>query len=280
MRKVILTRGLPGSGKSTWAKEQVEKYPGRYKVINKDSLRSMLDGGKWSKHNEQFVLKVRNALILLALEEGYHLIIDDTNLHSKHEQAIRDLVKGKAEVTIQDFTNVPIEVCVERDLKRLSSVGETEIRKMYRQFLFVPPAPPTYDPNIPDAVLIDLDGTLAIVTDRSPYDAEKCEQDLVNEVVRDVMINTKAYVILVSGRSELHRPQTERWLMKNAINYSHLFMRAEGDFRNDAIVKREIYERHIAGQYNVKFTIDDRRSVVAVWRSLGLTCLQVAEGDY
>lgn len=44
-KRVIILKGLPGSGKSTWAKEQLEKYPGRYKRICKDDLRAMLASG-------------------------------------------------------------------------------------------------------------------------------------------------------------------------------------------------------------------------------------------
>lgn len=57
-------------------------------------------------------------------------------------------------------------------------------------------------------------------------------------------------------------------------------MRPAGDYRPDQIVKRELYEAHIAGQYDVLFCVDDRNSVVAMWRELGLTCLQCAEGDF
>jgi predicted kinase len=108
MKRVTLLRGLPACGKTTWAKEQLKACPGRYKRISKDDLRAMLDNGTWSKHNEQFILKARNSLILAALQDGYHVLIDDTNLHPKHEDAIRELVKGLAAVSIQDFTHVPL----------------------------------------------------------------------------------------------------------------------------------------------------------------------------
>lgn len=280
MKKVLLTKGLPASGKSRWALEEIEKYPGRYKRVNKDDLRAMIDGGKWSKGNEQFILKVRNALILSALQEGYHVIVDDTNLHPKHEQAIRELVKGLAVVEIQDFTDVLLETCIERDRKRPNYVGEQTIRKMHRDFLQNKPPTIEHNSELLDAVICDLDGTLALMNGRNPYDASKCENDSINEVVRSILVSCSAYVILVSGRGEQHRPQTEQWLMKHAIVYSHLFMRPDGDNRKDAIIKREIYEQHILNHYNVTFVLDDRNQVVELWRSLGLTCLQVADGDY
>jgi predicted kinase len=281
MKTVILTKGLPGSGKTYWAKELMAQNPGRYKRINKDDLRAMIDDGKWSKHNEQFILKVRNSLILAALEEGCHVIVDDTNLHSKHEQHIRDLVKGLAAIEVRDFTDVPLETCLERDRKRQNYVGEKVITSMYRQFLQVKPVPPAYHANLPEAIICDLDGTLALMNGRNPYDAEKCESDLVNEPIADIIERTGHSILLVSGRSEVHRPQTEAWLEKHHIRYMALFMRPEGDMRKDAIVKRELYENYILGQYNINYILDDREQMVRMWRDeLGLTCLQVADGDY
>lgn len=283
MKKVIILKGLPASGKSTWARKIIDENPGHYKRISKDDLRLMLDNGRWSKGNEKFILSVRDSLILQALKEGHHVLVDDTNLHPKHEQAIRELVKGLATVEIKDFTDVPVEECIERDRRRTNYVGEQVIRKMYKSFL--QPKPPVIleDLNLPHAILCDLDGTLALVNDRSPYDAEKCEQDFVNEPVADIVdsyCRDGTTIILISGRGEQHKPQTIRWLAKYGIDYHFLFMRKEGDSRKDAIVKHEIYQEHIAGKYNIKFVLDDRNQVVAVWRALGLTVLQVADGDY
>jgi predicted kinase len=132
---VILTKGLPGSGKSTWAKQQILINPGHYKIINKDSLRAMLDGGVYSPKDEQFILKARNQLILLALSEGFCPIVDDTNLDEKHERAIRDCLHNAVQIVIQDFTMVPLQTCIERDQRRVNSVGEQVIRDMWQRFL-------------------------------------------------------------------------------------------------------------------------------------------------
>ncbi|SRR6266571_3011655 len=283
-KRVILTKGLPACGKTTWCKEQIDKQPGRYKRISKDDLRAMMDNGKWSKGNEQFILKVRDTLILTALQEGYHVLVDDTNLHSKHQHAISELVKGKAVVEIKDFTDVPLETCLERDKKRANYVGEDTIRKMHRDFLKPAHAqPPAYDWSLPDAIIADLDGTLALMNGRNPYDASTCEEDLLNEPIADIVkwqYSEAETVLLVSGRSEKHREPTERWLKKHSIRYHHLFMRKDDDNRRDYIIKQEIYSREIAGKYNILFVLDDRKKVVEVWRSYGLICLQVAEGDY
>ncbi len=128
--KVILTKGLPGSGKSTWAKEQMHQCPGCYKRVNKDDIRGMLDDGVYSPENEELVRNVRDAAILLAMHAGYVVIVDDTNINPTHVQQIQALVLGQAEAEIQDFTNVPLEVCIERDRNRPNPVGEQAIRRM------------------------------------------------------------------------------------------------------------------------------------------------------
>ena len=87
-------------------------------------------------------------------------------------------------------------------------------------------------------------------------------------------------IILVSGRFDTHRKETERWLEKHKIKYHKLFMRHADDRRNDSIIKKEIYEKEIKPNYEVEMVIDDRNRVVAMWRAVGLTCLQVAEGDF
>lgn len=285
MLEVILTRGLPGSGKSTWAKQMVADNPGRYRRVNKDELRSMLGITKHSKTNESFVLKIRDEVIVKALDEGMHVIVDDTNLSPKHQARISQLVKGKAVVRIENF-DVSLEECIKRDLQRTNSVGERVIRQMWRQFYAPTLAKPAYVDGAPQAIIVDLDGTYALMGDRSPYDAARCEIDTLNTVVHSVVLgyvalDPKRKVVLCSGRQSDFREQTERWLKANEIAYDALFMRASGDARKDNVVKRELFDNHIRHNYNIDFVLDDRNQVVDMWRNeLGLVCLQVAEGDF
>ncbi|MGK7944463.1 MAG: AAA family ATPase, partial [Microcystaceae cyanobacterium] len=225
MKQVIITKGLPGSGKTRWARQQQTAHPGRYKLVCKDDLRTMLDNGRFSQNNEKFVLKVRDYLILTALEDGKHVIVADTNLAPVHENQIRALVKGLAEVKIQDFTHVPLETCIAQDLQRLNSVGKDVIMGMYHQYLKSPPPPD--DPNLPQAIICDLDGTLALLNGRNPYNASICDQDLLNPVVARMIDGQNT--ILVSGREDTYKPQTEAFLEKYGIQYIHLLMRKAGD---------------------------------------------------
>lgn len=279
MIKVFLTKGLPASGKSTWAKKLIAENTNSYKRINKDDLRAMLDDSKYSKDSEKFILQVRDAMILLAIENGKHVIIDDTNLVPKHEVRIRELIKGKAELVIQDFTDVPLEICIERDLKRTSSVGEKVIRGMHKQFLM---QVETYTENaeLPKAIIVDIDGTLAKMSGRSPFEWNKVKEDTCNRVVKGLVNAYSETVIILSGRDGVCKQDTVDWLKENGIKYSELFMRDEGNNEKDSIIKRRMFEQNIRGKYFVEYVLDDRNQVVEMWRNMGLTCLQVADGDF
>ncbi|NUN64735.1 AAA family ATPase [Pseudanabaena biceps] len=281
MLTVYFTIGLPASGKSTWAKNKIDKSPNSIKRVNKDDLRLMLDNSYFSKGNERFLLDIQDVIIKAALEDGKHVIVDNTHLSPKHEARIRQLIKGLAVLEIVDFRHVPLETCIERDLKRLNSVGEKVIRDMYNQFVAPPRSPkPIYNPELPDVIICDLDGTLALIGDRSPYDAAKCEIDQVNEPVRSILETSGKKVIFLSGRDDQFKPQTLAWLSKHNISFEELHMRKSGDVRKDSIVKKEMYEQFILDKWNVSFVLDDRDQVVRVWRDLGLTCLQVDYGDF
>jgi len=280
MLKVILTRGIPGCGKTTWAKEEMTTHPGAYKRVNKDDLRAMLDDGRWSRENEKFVLALRDYIILEALKAGKSVIVDDTNLHVKHLAHIGQLVKDRAEVQLKDFTEVSVDECIKRDLKRPNSVGSKVIRQMHNQFLAVPLVKYFAGEDKDWIVICDLDGTMALLNGRNPYDASTCEQDLLNEPVAMVLRSLKKPIIFMSGREEKYREPTQRWLAKHDFLTYDLYMRMTGDKRRDSIVKEELFNEYVRGKYNVTLVLDDRNQVVSLWRSLGLTCLQVSDGDF
>lgn len=277
--KLIMLKGLPGSGKSTYAIQYCKDHPDTVRV-NKDSIRRMM--GKWSKQKEKLVLFVRDHLIIEALKANYNVIVDDTNFDPKHEAVFRTLAEG----TMSEFEEIkfdtPLKECIDNDLKREHSVGEKVIRRMYNQYLAPKVYKPFYDPSLQKVIICDLDGTIALHTGRSPYDTAKCDTDVVNLVVSDLLLRYNERLIFVSGRDEEFRPQTVEWLKKNiGYEYSYLlFMRPKGDKREDSIVKEEIYNNEIKGKYNVELVLDDRNRVVEMWRRNGLTCFQVAEGDF
>lgn len=133
------------------------------------------------------------------------------------------------------------------------------------------------------AIIVDIDGTLALKGDRSPFDWMRVGEDKVNEPIKWLVRSFKPTVAIIvfSGRDSVCRDITEKWLGENGIPYKDLFMRPEGDMRKDSIVKKELYDKYVKGNYEVAFVLDDRNQVVDMWRNeLGLTCLQVAEGNF
>src|SRR6185295_16122559 len=271
MQKVIFTIGLPASGKSTWSKDFAEKHI-NYVRVNRDDLRNMR-GKYWLPKQEDLITVWERDCICSALYEGYNVIVDATNLNQKFmEQTKAHILATGVEVKFeyQDFTHVPLEECIKNDLKRPNSVGEKVIRKFYNNFLR-PKYDVIRDDTLPKALIVDLDGTLAIHNGRSPYEESKCDTDLVNKVIQGIIFNYYGFgyqIIFVSGRRDKVELKTRPWLL-DKVNFSTflLYMRKTGDERNDSIVKREIFMEHINGKYNVEFILDDRSRVIDMWRN-------------
>ncbi len=238
-------------------KEHSQKIDGK----NLLHCRRLLDMAIEIATHKTIHVKRPNAEYLLQIRRG------EIDLQSIIDKAEED-IKGLDELYAN--SGLPLEVDIKFVNKLLiqmrKAVGKTHLPK------------PTYNPKFPDAVICDLDGTLALMNGRNPFDASTCSEDLLNEVVAK-LIKTKN-VLLVSGREDKYRDQTIQFLKKHNIHFEYLWMRKSGDFRKDAIIKTEIFNEHIRDRYNIEYVLDDRNQVVDMWRSMGLTCLQVADGDF
>jgi predicted kinase len=295
-KKLIMTRGLPGSGKSTWAKAEKARIErdGQTSVIivTKDDIRKAhsLTGWKWSPEGEKEILMIRDSCIRGAFKQGADVVISaDTNFGG-HKNRLMELAKqNNATFEVKDFSHIPVTVCIEQDSKRpeAEQVGPTVIKNMYNKYLAVDDIV-AYVPDVskPAAIICDLDGTLATHNRRSPYDYARCGEDSVNEAVASIVATyaKNGYAILyVSGREAWSRQVTADWLTKHNLPFGEphkLMMRATADNRKDYIVKNEIFDRLIRNEYNIKFVLDDRDQVVKMWRGLGLACLQVNYGAF
>ena len=134
------------------------------------------------------------------------------------------------------------------------------------------------------AIIVDIDGTLAKMNGRGPFEWSRVGEDKVNRPVRQVveMFRSVGYTIIIfSGRDSVCREQTRQWLADNDIAYNFLYMRPEGNFEKDAIIKRRLFDNHVDGIFDVQLVLDDRDQVVDMWRKdLGLTCFQVDYGNF
>lgn len=284
MSTLFFLKGLPGSGKTTWAMERLKSNEGNVKRVNKDDLRAMVDGGKYSKKNESMVLTMRDNMVITYLDSGYDVIVDDTNLHPKHQIRMEEIATAKGASFQVVVFDCGLEECIRRDSLREKKVGEKVIRDMHKRYFTTKKPEDKQNEFLPHAIICDLDGTLALLNGRNPYDASTAAMDLLNKPIADIVKRYQfdCHIILVSGRKSIYKGQTTVFLAKHDLitEKTKLYMRGADDNRKDAIVKKEIYDRYIKDKYYVKFVLDDRDQVVEMWRKEGLTCLQVAEGNF
>ncbi len=301
LQTIILTRGLPAAGKTTFAKSWVLEDRVARARVNRDDLRAMLFATPtYEWHQEQHVTAVQRAAVRELLAAGCDVVCDDTNLRPKYiREWQRFAAAHGADVEVRDFP-VDVDVAIARDDLRERPVGEEVIRRMARKYLrrgeFLPlaagdvepeePAVRRYEPDLslPAAVIVDVDGTLALKhPDRDIYDLTRVSEDLPNWPVIEAVQAAKRdgmEVIYCSGREASARVDTAMWIAEYVEVPGELRMRAEGDRRRDSIVKRELFDTHIRDRFNVRRVYDDRQQVVDMWRALGLTCFQVAPGDF
>ncbi len=132
MAKLVILRGLPASGKSTYAAQLAMKG---FKRVNKDDLRMISTDGIYSKETERYINSVAEAMIRMALQSGLDVVSDNTNLNRYHLQFAKAICKDtKSELEIIDF-DTPLETCLQRDLERTHGrVGKQVIMHMYNKY--------------------------------------------------------------------------------------------------------------------------------------------------
>lgn len=144
MKRIILTRGIPASGKSTWAKQEVLKDPEHSIRINKDDLRNM-SGKYWVPTREHYITACKGLILISAMNFQFDtIIIDGMNLNPKESGKLKGEIamvndafksgQDKYVVKIKDFTDVPLDVCLERDSKRENPIGEDVIRGIFNKY--------------------------------------------------------------------------------------------------------------------------------------------------
>lgn len=281
--KLLILSGLPGSGKSTWAKQFVFENKDWVRV-NRDDLRNMR-GTYWIPKQEDMITEMEDQCVLSAFRNGFNVVLDSTNLnvernknrYFKYKQSFPSLsVEYK-------FIDTPLEECIKRDLARPNSIGEKVITEMYEKYIAPPPVTYTEDKSLPRCVIFDVDGTLAKMNGRGPFEWDRVGEDSLNYPVAQLtrMIPADVKVVIFTGRDGVCLPQTMKWLDDNEITYDELFIRPKGNTEKDSVIKRRLFEEHIRGKYYCEFVVDDRDQVVAMWRKeIGLTCFQVDYGDF
>lgn len=133
MPKIILCRGIQGSGKTTWAKQWVLEDPEHRVRFNNDDIRNML-GKYWVPSREPIVTTMKNSFISGAAIFRMDVVIDNMNLNSKELDYWKDIARMfNYDLEIKNFFT-PLQDCIERDSKRPNPVGEEVIRKTYEKY--------------------------------------------------------------------------------------------------------------------------------------------------
>ena len=293
MSRLIILQGVPAAGKSTWAREFI-KGKKDWVIVNRDSIRDGR-GDYWIPEQEEYISDLEKYHVTRALERGLNVIIDATNLNPKTIAKWKQVAKQfSIEPEWIEFT-ITYQEAIERDSKRERPVGKGVIRDFFNKYypdmicsmsderiIKMP------QNELPYAVICDIDGTVALRNNRSPFDYSKVCEDTFDPRMLEVLytfIESGVKIIFVTGREDIDdcKELTIKWLDKN-IAYSEsgwdLIMRSKGDHRSDAEIKKEIYDKYIKDKYNILCVFEDRDKVVKMWRDEGLLCNQVYYGDF
>ena len=315
MSEFWITRGLPGSGKSTWANEKLKEFsaPGGM-IVERDRLRQEFLGlgldkkGVGTDAEERMITKVQHERIRQGLRMGLNVIVSDTGLR---DLVVRELIgiaeDEGAEVHIKDFRDMPLELAKERnDLRGDGRVPDHVMDNMYDRFVKgknlseIPQAfklektkfdfdsVPKYvapENGVP-TYICDLDGTLASHEGiRSPYDVTKYREDAVHQdMVHTVraLHDTGNKIVIFTGRHRDHEEDVVWWLNHHNIPYDELVMRERPSVSDDE-EKVMLFEKYIRGREDIKIiaSFDDRNRVVNALRTaFNIRVYQVAPGDF
>lgn len=284
--EMIITVGVSGSGKTTWAKAHVEHSPEQWVIIARDEARRELfpefapHEYKHTKAREKKVSAYCEHLFNLSVGLDSNIIIADTNLNPTY----RELWKKRGEeagynVRFQDFPMTYEEILQRNQYRGTTSVPSTVLLRQWEQWSdyigrrkYVP------DETKRKAILVDIDGTIALKGNRSPFQWDRVGEDEPRSFIIDLLRCYLSHymddeVIFLSGRDSVCRHETLNWIAKHMnipIYNIHLYMREEGDMRKDSIVKEELFWGCVADNYNVLAVFDDRPQVVEMWHDLGL----------
>lgn len=133
MPKIILCRGIQGSGKTTWAKQWVLEDPEHRVRFNNDDIRNML-GKYWVPSREPIVTMMKNSFIQGATIFHQDVVIDNMNLNGTEVEYWKRTAEAfNYDLEIKNFFT-PLQECIDRDSKRPNPIGEKVIRNTYERY--------------------------------------------------------------------------------------------------------------------------------------------------
>ena len=304
-KKLILTRGIQGSGKSTWARKWVEEDPEHRIRINNDDIRNML-GVYWVTSREGLVSDIKKRAAQYAMYRNYDIVVDNMNLNPKEVKFWEDLVwahnetvgnnselKDKYdsyEIEFKDFF-IPLEECIRRDAMRPNPIGEKTIRDTWRRYKhFIQTSEvERYVNNLkryegkPKCIVIDMDSTVCFNMSKRPWYGEGAAEGMVDDVpntgVCDIIrqLQEQYLIVVATGRDTSQEEVTKQWLARQGINVDEYFFRTNGDYRKGVEIKKEEITAILA-KYDIVAIFEDCEPIVQMYRDMGLTVLQPNKG--
>lgn len=299
-RTITLLIGPSGSGKTTWCTSYLKDNSQTIRV-NRDTIRAQLfaeSAKDYYSHpdlvkrvREDLVTRVEYTNIQTALDSGFDVVVDNTNLQKKYVDGY--IKRFPYEVFRVKIFDVPLEECIARDAERDEShrVGADVIKKQYANFVSIrnyTPKDPwriphiTCDSDLPPGYIFDVDGTLADNSQRSPYDWHLVDKDAVVDNAKTTLLSlhSQGYKIAIcTGRDGVAEAKTKEWLSMHGIPYDYFYIRPIKNKEPDWKVK-EVMWKDIATKMRIIAMFDDRNTVVRHARLCGIPVYQVAEGDF
>lgn len=293
MKTLTILCAPPGAGKTTYRKAMLRNDP-TLKYVSQDEMgkqghldefhKCIANGESVVVDRMSFNKQQRSYYLDTVVGHSYHTKI--IVLHENQATCLERMLARKGHETIQDEKSARSALHTFFTKYQRPEVGEAdEIQFNY---------PDTS--KAPHALIYDLDGTVCDISHRQHHVLKsegkkpnwraffsEMHKDKVNQVVADIIIkyhNSGMATVACSGRPSDYRDKTIAWLESNFIPYKNLFMRPEKDSRHDYIIKEILLDFEILTRYRPFFVLDDRNQVVDLWRRRGLTCLQVAPGDF
>ena len=299
--QILILVGAPGSGKSTFSKYFIRTEENWMRLCRDDFRMMHFTHSNLSSREEGLITDMMDASIEALLRKRCNVLIDATHCRAEYLNHYIGKFNHLADIRFKLF-EVDSKELIDRCDKRHKETGKyiplnvhkkylKELEDLKKTFDFSPrllvdkkETKIEQDSNLPKAIICDLDGTLALMDNRNPFDATHSDKDELNEPVANTLkafAKEEYQILLVSGREDRFREPTMRFLETHAIPYHQLWMRQSKDFRKDAIIKKEIFDAEIKGKYYVDFVLDDRNQVVEMWRKkLKLACFQVNYGNF
>jgi predicted kinase len=292
MPKLLILKGLQGSGKSTYARELVQSSHGAWGRVNRDDMRETIFCSQWSRNKEEVIIEGEKALARAILASARNVVVDDLNLAPKTQALWKNFAQENGAEYTEKFFDTPLETCIARDDLRLSPIGANVIRKTAARYGLI-------DWGDKPIVISDLDGTLCDGSHRNGVvNGEKKDWDTYFSLLGEDKpvyavfkwlhaLQDTHTIVLMSGRPAKYLKPTMDWFRKvwqprplfpeielPMFRIDHAFFRDDHDKRPDVQVKTEML--NLLPRSQVAFAIDDRISVVEqTWRANGIKVFPV-----